>query len=490
MIKNDTMPNKVANSLVWKFLERGGIQVTQFVVSLIIARLLDPRDYGVVAILTIFVSIATVFVQSGLSTALIQKQDADALDYSSVFFYSLGLATIIYVLLYLAAPLIERFYNMTGLVVYLRAMALTLFPGALNSIQISYLSKRMQFKKQFVSSMVAVVLSGVLGISMAVGNYGAWALITQQLSYQVIICLVLWFIVKWRPTLEFSFQRTKSLLSYGIKLLGARLIDTIYHNLESLIIGKKYSSEILAYCNKGKQFPLTLIDNIDGSIQSVMLPAYSSQQDDLGKIKGMLRRTIKLSTYLVFPSMFGLALVGKPLISLVLGSKWLECVPFLQLYCFIAMLFPMQTANLQAINAIGRSDIYLRLMTIKRIAGVALLAISVFWFRNVYAIVIACLITEIVGIVINVRQNRILLGYKAREFFADVVPNFLLSVAMLAIAYFPSMRINSDIIKFGLNILLGVISYVGLSWFTKNDNWNYLVSRVTAKMKSKGKEDG
>lgn len=479
MNRKEPLTNRIAFSLVWKFLERGGIQVTQFVVSLIIARILGPDDYGVVAILTIFISIATVFVQSGLSTALIQKKDADELDYSSVFFYSLVLALFVYLVLFFGAPLVEMFYNnMRGLAVYLRIMALTLFPGALNSIQISFLSKQMQFKKQFISSMIAVVLSGGLGIILAIYSFGAWALIIQQLSYQIIICIVLWILVKWRPTRAFSFQRTKSLLLYGVKLLGARLIDTIYHNLESLIIGKKYNSEVLAFCNKGKQFPLTLIDNIDGSIQSVMLPAYSIKQDNLDALKGMLRRTISLSTYLVFPAMLGLALVGRPLIFLTLGDQWLECVPFLQLYCFISMLFPMQTANLQAINAIGRSDIYLHIMTIKRIAGVIILFIAVFFFDSVYAIVIACLITEVVGIIINIGYNKTLFRYTFGELLHDIIPNLLLSVGMLAIAYFPAVHIKSDILHFAVNLFLGVVSYILMSIIVKNDNWKYIVNKI------------
>ena len=301
--KKTSQSSKVIGSLFWKFLERGGVQIIQFVVSIIIARLLMPSDYGAVALLMIFISIATVFVQSGLNMALIQKKDADTVDMSSVFYYSLGLALLIYVFFFFSANWIASFYEMKELTSLLRVLAITFFPGALNALQIAILSKQMLFKKQFYSSVIAAIFSGILGITMAYTGYGAWALVGQQLSYQLIICIVLWYLVKWRPQLIFSYNRTKSLLSYGMKLLGARLIDTIYHNLESLIIGKMFSAEILAYCNKGKQFPMTLIDNIDGSVQSVMLPAYSAQQDDLSSVKRMLRKTISLSTYLVFPAM-------------------------------------------------------------------------------------------------------------------------------------------------------------------------------------------
>ena len=234
--------NNVVSSLVWKFLERGGVQVIQFVVSILIARILSPHDYGSVALLTIFISVATVFVQSGLSTALIQKKDSDELDCSSVLYYSIALALIVYFILFFSADWIAAFYEMPELVLILKVMAIILFPGALNALQIAILSKRMQFKKQFYSSLSASVISGIVGIILAVMNYGAWALVFQQLSYQFVICIVLFYLVKWSPKWSFSFRRTKSLLSYGLKLLVAKLIDTVYHNLESIIIGKVYSA--------------------------------------------------------------------------------------------------------------------------------------------------------------------------------------------------------------------------------------------------------
>lgn len=471
----------IVSSLVWKFLERGGVQGIQFVVGIIIARLLMPSDYGSVALLTIFVSLATVFVQSGLNTALIQKKDADELDSSSVFYCCMAIATFLYLLLFITAPYIASFYNIPELVSFLRVLALILFPGALNSIQIAILSKRMQFRKQFYSSFIAALISGFVGIYMAFSNFGSWALIMQQLTYQVVICVLLLILVNWRPHLIFSFKRARVLFSYGVKLLGARLIDTMYHNLESLIIGKFFSAATLAYCNKGKQFPLTLIDNIDGSIQSVMLPAYADKQDNIKELKNMLSRAISMSTFLVFPIMILMASIARPMILLLLGAKWLNCVPYVQLFCFIAMVFPLQTTNLQAINALGRSDVFFRLMTVKRIFGIFVLFASVFVYRSPFAVVFAALIVELIAVLINVPSSKHLLDYGFGDLMRDVIPNLIISI-LSGLAAVACVLFN---VKILLLILIQCIIFCSvfclLSFLTRNNSYIYLCNYLKTK---------
>lgn len=466
----------ILKSLIWKFLERGSIQVTQFIVSIIIARLLLPSDYGAVALLMIFISIATVFVQSGLNTALIQKKDVDDVDISSVFYYCLGVATILYLCFFCLAGNIASFYGIPELTSLLKVLALTLFPGALNAIQVAILSRRMLFKIQLCSSLIAAVVSGAIGIYMAYCGHGAWALVGQQLSYQITVCMILWWLVNWRPRLVFSYRRTKSLLTYGLKLLGAGLIDTVYHNLENLIIGKVFSAEALAYCNKGKQFPLTLINNIDGSVQSVMLPAYSASQDDLFAVKRMLRKTISLSTYLVFPSMALLAVTGEPIVDLMLGENWLDCVPYLQLFCFIAILFPLQTANLQAINAMGRSDVYLKLITYKRTLGVVLLLLSVIIWHSPFAVVVAALLVEVLAVIVNVPSNNTVLGYSFKEMFGDVFPNLLLSVLIGVFCFSLLHLIQNKLIVLIAQVVCGFSLFILLSIMFKNTNFKYIIT--------------
>ncbi len=467
----------VVKSLAWKFFERGGVQVVQFIISIILARLLTPTDYGSVALLVIFTSIASVFVQSGLSSALIQKNDTTETDFSSVAIYCFTLATLLYALLFMSAPAIAAFYKMPQLVSILRAMALILFPGALSSIQLAILTKQLLFKTQFYASITTAILSGIVGIYLAYSHYGAWALVFQQLSYQVFLCILLWFLVPWRPKLLFSYTRTKTLLHFGSKLLGATLIDTVYHNLESLILGKKYSAETLAFCNKGKMFPLILINNIDGAIQNVMFSVYSKRQDEISVIKQMLRRTMATSTFLVFPAMLGLACTAKPLILFVLGEKWAPAIPYVQLYCLISMCFPLQTANLQAINAIGRSDVYFKLMLWKRAGGVIILALAVLLFNTPFSVIWACFFIEILGILINLPANIRLLHYEPKEMLIDILPNLILALLMCIPTYY-ALHFNLPTWAYLLiQPCIGILCYILLSWLTHNPNLRYIIEK-------------
>lgn len=364
--------SKVLSSLLWKFMERGGTQGIQFIVQIVLARILLPNDYGIISLIAIFITIANVFVQSGFNTALIQKKDANETDFSSVFYLSLFVAALLYVTLFSTAPFIANFYDTPQLVAVLRVLSITLFFGAFNSIQNAVISKKMQFKKLFFSSLGSMILSGMIGIVLAYAGFGVWALVAQQLINQFSIIVILWFTIKWRPKLIFSFERIKELFSYGWKLLVSSLIDTLDKNLRSLIVGKIYSPSMLGFYNRGDQFPQLIVSNINGSIQSVMLPALSSEQNNKQRVKEMVRRSIITSSFLVLPMMIGLAVIGEPLVKILLTDKWLPCVPFLQVFCLSYALWPIHTANLQAINALGRSDIFLKLEIIKKIIGLAI----------------------------------------------------------------------------------------------------------------------
>lgn len=473
----------VASSLFWKFFERGGVQVIQFIISLIIARILSPEEYGAIALLTVFISLAQIFVQSGLGSALIQKKDADEIDFSSVFYYSLTLAVVLYATLFFAATPIADYYGMPELKKILRVLALTLFPGAVNSIQVAFLSKNMQFKKQFYSSLIAAGISGGVGIAMAVLGFGAWALVGQQLGYQTLIMLILFALVRWRPKFKFSFKKTKSLLSFGGKILFIGILNTLYKNIESLFISKKYDAKTLAFYNKGKLFPSIVVDNIDGAMQSVMFVAYSKNKDNVHIVKQMLRKAISLSTYVVFPATIGLAFVAEPLIRLVLGEKWLFCVPFLQWYCLITMLAPLQTASLQAFNAIGKSLWYMVIMVVKRVVGMVVLVMSVFLFENVYSVTAACLIMEALGVVLNFYPNKKLLDYSVSEQFKDIFLNLLLAAIMGAAVYGVSFIPVHYVLSLAMMLVTGIAVYVALSEITKNKSFEYLLNKIKSTLK-------
>jgi teichuronic acid exporter len=417
---------QVLSSLLWKLMERGGTQGIQFIVQIVLARLLLPEDYGIIALVLVFIAIANVFVQSGLNTSLIQKKEADEIDFSSVFYVSLLIAGLFYIILFLTVPFIAEFYNKQQLIPVLRVLAVTLFFGAFNSIQNAIIARNMQFKKLFFSSTGAILISGIVGIYMACAGYGVWALVGQQIINQLSISLILWFTVKWRPRLIFSHRRVKELFSFGWKLLVSSLIYTIYIDLRSLVIGKMFEAEILGLYNRGQQFPAVLVSNIDGSIQSVMFPVLASQQDSRPRVKDMMRRAIVTSSFVTFPMMVGLAVTAEPLVKLLLTDKWLPCVPFLQIFCASHALMPIHTANLQAINALGRSDIFLKLEIIKIIVGLSVLGITVFY--GVYAIALGAVLSGIISTFINAYPNKKLLDYSYIEQWNDIMPSLLLSL--------------------------------------------------------------
>lgn len=475
--------SKVVSSLFWKLMERGGTQGVQFIVQIVLARLLLPEDFGTIAIVMVFIVLAQVFIQKGFNTALIQKKDADNEDFSSVFFLSIAVSILVYVTIFFTSPLIANFYNDPVLVPVLRVLSTMLFFGAFNSIQTAFVARNMMFKKLFYSSLGAMIISGVAGIAAAYSGLGIWALVLQQLLNQISITIIMWFTVKWRPGFEFSFQKIKGLFSYGWKLLVSSLITTIYLDLRTLIIGRIYNPQVLGYYNRGQQMPKLIIGNIDSSIQAVMLPALSSQQDKRKRVKDMMRRGIVTSSFLVFPAMVGLAVVAGPLVEIILTDKWLPAVPFMQIYCAVYVLRPIHTANLQAINAVGRSDIFLKLEVIKKILGISILSISI--PLGVYAIALGSVFGSIISTFINAYPNKKLLDYSYLEQLKDLAPSFVLSLIMGGFIYTFSFLPAQALTILVLQIVSGIGIYIGLSKLFGLESFEYLV--VTLKEIIKGK---
>lgn len=478
--------SNIVSSLLWKLSERTGTQGIQFLVQIILARLLSPEEFGVIAIVMVFILLANVFVQSGFNTALIQKKDTDEVDYSSVLYLSIGVAMVSYIIIFFASPFIADFYEQQILTKTLRVLSITLFIGAFSSIQNAFVAKQMLFKELFVSSMGAVTISGFIGIITAYSGLGVWALVAQQLSYQLALTIILWFTVKWRPHLLFSFSRVKKLFSYGSKLLVSALIDTIYRDLTTLIIGRIYSPSILGFYNRGQQFPQLIVANINGSIQSVMLPALSAHQENRKRVKEMMRRAIVSSSFLIFPMMIGMAVVAEPLVRIILTDKWLPAVPFLQIACLTYSLWPIHTANLQAINAMGRSDIYLKLEVIKKIVGIIILVISL--PLGVYAIALGVAFSGIVSTFINAYPNKQLLHYSYKEQVIDIMPSLLISIVMGGIVYLFNFLSFSAWQILVLQVFSGGIIYIGLSKIFKIESFRYLAGTMKQLIKNRNHE--
>ena len=459
--------NSISKGLAWKLLERFGVAGGQFILQIILARLLDPEHYGILSIMIIFTALANVFIQNGFNTALIQNKDVEDDDYSSVFWVTFGVAGALYVGLYFAAPLIAQFYNMPDIVGPFRVLSLMLFPGAINSIQLAKVSRQMDFRKVFTSHICAIVVSGVVGIVIALNGGGLWALVAQTLTNVFISCVVMTFTTKWYPRIVCNWGRIRVLFSFGWKLLASSLLDTLYQDLRSLVIGKKYDSETLGYYNRGKQFPQFIIGAINGAVQSVMLPAMSAEQDDKAKVKAMMRNSITVSAYVIFPMMAGLAGVATPLVRLLLTDKWLPCVPYLQIYCFTFAFYPVHSCNLQTINAVGRSDMFLKLEIIKKCYGLVALIIAVFCFDSPIAIAMTGIITTAISCFVNASPNKKLIGYSYFEQMCDILPSFAASLVMLAGVWAVGLLPLTPILLLVLQILVGVLIYLGISASTK-----------------------
>ena len=428
MINNNTIYN-----FFWRFAERCGAQLVTFIVSIVLARILMPGDYGTVALVTAFTTIMQVFVDSGLSTALIQKKDADDLDFSSVFYFNFVICIILYLIMFFAAPVIASFYEMPELVPIVRVISLTIIISGVKGVQQSYVSRNMLFKRFFYATLGGTIFSAFLGIAMAYAGFGVWAIVAQQLSNTAIDTLILWITVKWRPKLMFSWERLKGLLEFGWKMLASGLLDTVYNNLRNLLIGKIYSSSDLAFYNQGDKFPNLIVTNINTSIDSVLLPAMSKEQDSKDKVKSMTRRSIMVSCYIMAPLMIGLACCAKNIVTLILTEKWLPCVSFLQIFCITYMFYPIHTANLNAIKAMGRSDLFLKLEIWKKVIGMILLLSTM--FISVKAMAYSLLLSTLASMIINSWPNKKLLNYSFMEQMKDILPSILLAVGMGAVVY-------------------------------------------------------
>lgn len=482
-IKMSFTRQNVFSNLVWRFLERTGAQAVSLVVAIVLARILSPDDYGVIALITVFINILNVFVDSGLGSALIQKKDADNIDFSTVFYTNVVFCTFLYFLLFLASPFIASFYSRPELTSIVRVLGVTVLVSGVKNIQQAYVSRTMQFRKFFFATLFGTIAAAVLGIWMAENGFGVWALVAQQLTNLSIDTIILWVTVRWRPSLVFSFSRLKGLFSYGWKLLVSALLDTVYNNLRNLIIGKRYSSEDLAFYAKGELFPKVIVSNINNSIDSVMLPAMSSEQDDRKRVKQMMRRAIKTSTFCIAPLMMGLAACAENVVKLLLTDKWLPCVPFLRIFCITYMFFPIHSANLNAIKAVGRSDLFLTLEIIKKVYGFIIL-VSTMWF-GVMVMAYSLLLTSLLSQVTNAWPNKKLLDYGYIEQLKDILPGIMLAVFMGAAVYFMKFIPVVYWAQLLLQIAAGAALYVLGAKFLRLEAYSYLTEILKARFSKK-----
>ena len=468
---------EVLSGIFWKFSERMLAQLVSTVVAIILARLLSPTEYGTISLVMVFTNIANTLMVSGFNTSLIQKKEADNVDFSTVFFFCICVGLLFYGLIFFAAPLIADFYEIPILSSVLRFLALGIPITAINSVQQAYISRNMLFKRFFLSTFLGTLLSGLLGIYMAYKGFGVYALVAQNVSNTLIGTITLWFTAHWRPNLVFSFQRLKGLFSYGWKLLVQNIVLNIYSSLRSLVIGKVYTTADLAYYTKGSHYPNLIATNIDTTLNSVLFPALSDAQNDLDRVKAMARRTTRLSSYIMSPILIGMIAVADSFIVALLTEKWLPAVPYLQIICVVLLFLAPQTAMLQSIKAVGRSDLVLKADLPVRFFSLIVLIVSLNF--GVLAVAISEVLTTIIGTVFYMIAARRSVNYTPWEVLADFLPNVVVASLMGVITWIiDSFLPLTAFLKLLIQIPAGGICYVIFSLLLKNDSFVYILHEI------------
>lgn len=468
--------NLAIKGFIWKFFESASLQIIKFSIQVVLARILLPSEFGIIAILIVFIHISTVVVNGGLNTALIRKKSIDSIDYSTVFFTSLFLAFIMYIVLYFSAPIISVYFDEQLLTSIIRVLSITLFLGAFNSVQIAHVARKLNFEITFKSSLIAVIISGIISIYMALNDYGVWAIVTQQIVQQLISVILLLFMINWRPTLEFSISRFKSLFSFGWKVMAASLVGSFTESAYSLFIGKIYGSDFLGYYDRGHQFPATLVSNINISINSVLLPTFSSSQDSNADLKRICRRAISTNSFIVFPMMAGLIAVASPLVEVLLTEKWLFAVPFLQFEALFYATLPMMSAFGQIFRATGRSDINLKIEIAKTL--ITFMVLIIFFKFGIFFVVAMRAAISFIIVLISMGIIKKSIGYNFNEWINDIFPSLILSVLMAILVYSISLIEMSVFLLLFIQLLTGVIFYLLFSYIFKLKSFVYILDKI------------
>lgn len=479
---------KVVGGTIWKFLERIGVFGSQFVIQVILARILDPSDYGALAIMLVFVTVSNVIIQNGFNAGIIQRKDVLEEDYSSVLWMTLAISTVLYLLIFILAPVIAYIYKSPILTAPLRVIAIGLFPGAINSIQIAKVSRDFDFKKLFISNVLGIVLSGTIGIIIAINGGGLWALVFQNVINLIISCMVMAYMVRIRFRFYISFQRIKAYLQFGWKLVASGGLNTISDQLNGLIIGYKYATETLGYYTRGMQFPNYGINVIEGTMTGVFLPAMSKVQDDKDEGKRVMKAAMTLSTYLTFPLMAGLAAVSDNLVLLILSDKWLGCVSYLKIFCAVYALYPVHICNLQALNSVGRSDLYLKIEVIKKLYSISASILMIIMFNTPMAIAICTLVLTPLSWYVNSYPNRGLIGYSFMEQVKDLFPNMALAVPMYILLELLNL-FHLGYITIVIQIIVGVVFYFSASRLFRYKNLDIIIDMIKKFVRRGRKKD-
>ena len=458
----NTLKQKAINGILWNAADRFSQQSIRFVFLIILARLLLPEDFGIIGMLAIFMAVAQSLIDSGFGSALIQKKDADQVDFSSVFYLNLIIGFALFLLIYVSAPLIAQFFKEPQLTNISRFMGLIFILHSFSLIQTTFLIKKIDFKTQTKVGMISVALSGIIGIILAYNGFGVWSLAIQNVSMVFFRSLMLWILSKWRPAFMFNLKSIKSLFSFGSKLLVSGLLNQFFENIYYFVIGKAFDARTLGYYNQANRFQQYPSQNMTSIVESVTFPVFSQVQDDNNRLKRGYKKALKTLAYFNFPLMIGSIAIAKPFFGFLLTEKWLPAVPYFQLLCVIGVFFPIQSLNLNILKVKGRSDLFLKLEIIKR--GITIVAIAVCLPFGILALVIGQVIVTFVAYFINTYYSARFIDYGTKKQIIDIIPYLFLSFLMGLIVWIIGAIINLQYFpKLVIQISAGVVFYYLIS---------------------------
>ena len=462
--------------LIWQLANKMGTNGMQILTYIILARLLQPEDFGIIAIVVVFINFSNILVNSGFGTALVQSKNVDDIDYSSVLNMSIIIAFIFYLIIFFTAPFIAAYYNQDSIVGVLRIYSISIIFFAINGVQTSILLRNLEFKKISIVSSIPVLISGIVSILMALAGFGVYALVANALISGILSVIFFGFILKWFPKPLLSITRIKKLFSYSSKLLLSSIIEEAYKGLYPLIIGKVFNTKVLGYYNYGRQIPNLISSTVNASVTAISFPLYSRSQDDIPKLKKMVRHSISLINFILFPLMAGLAAVAEPLVTLVFTEKWLPSVPYLQLFCVISGLYHIQVYNFHAISALGKSSVFLKYEIIKKSLAIAILLITLPF--GIKVLVIGQVIFAVISIVINFKPNIRWLNYSIKEQLNDIWPYFVASIIMFICIRLVSIIEMPIVIKLIFEIILGISIYTLIAFIAKFNGFTILINII------------
>jgi len=468
MQEQTSLKNKTIAGLFWSFSDLISKQGINFLIQVILARLLLPKDFGIIGMITVFIAISQSFIDSGFSTALIREKKVSQEDYSTVFYFNLVMASVMYIILVFSADAISSFFNEPQLVAILRVLALILIINSFGLIQRTMLVKKIDFKTQTRINVISSITSGIIGIAFAYLGYGVWSLVIRMLSMQFILSLLLCLSNKWIPSLVFKMDSFKRLFGFGWKLLVSGLIDTLYKNIYYVIIGKLFSAIELGYYTNAQKLRDTASQSITTSVQRVSYPVLSSINGENERLRLGYRKILKNSVFITFPIMIGLAVIANPFINLLFGTKWVASIPYFQVLCFAGMLLPLHAINLNILKVKGRSDLFLGLEVIKKVIGVTSIGIVLFFKLGIMGLLWTTVLNSYIAYFINSYFSAELLSYSTKEQIKNIMPIFIVSVLMGIIVYFSGAVLPDNyFIKLVVQIFIGVMTYIGISRIAK-----------------------